>query len=148
MGGFEVAQYMLGEFKDDRNKTHRGIIDLKNEYMALRQDDYPEAADILTLFNFKRDKTNAYDATASAINQGLIMFPKSLNIRNEIEFEHTNEDGSISIKYEKPSLEEMNVLIQFDLAKEELMGMQKSKRNNGTVVYEQTPEAKQNDLHD
>ena len=148
MGGFEIGQYLLTDFKGKDNKNHRGIIDLDNEYMKIRADDYPGAAPILVLFNFKRDKTAAYEATASAINQGLVVFPKSLNIRNELEFEETLADGSMTIRYEKPNLEEMNSFMQFDLAKEELMGMQSSKRPNGTIVFEQTPEAKQNGLHD
>lgn len=148
MGGFEIAQYLLTDFKGKDNKLHRGIIDLENEYMSIRADDYPGASPILNLFNFKRDKTAAYEATASAINQGLVIFPKPLNIRNELEFEETLPDGSMRIRYEKPNLDEMNSLIQMDLAKEELMGMQRSKRPNGTVVFEQTPEAKQNNLHD
>jgi len=148
LGGFEIAQYLLTDFKGKDNRMHRGIIDLDNEYMEIRADDYPGAAQILTLFNFKRDKTIAYEATANAINQGLVIFPQSLNIRNEIEFEETREDGSLMMRYEKPNLEELNALIQFDLAKEELMGIQRSKRPNGTIVFEQTPEAKQNNLHD
>lgn len=148
MGGFEVAQYLLDNFKGKDKRIHRGIIDLNNEYMAIRADDYPGAAQILTMVNFKRDKTAMYEATQAAINQGLVIWPKPLNIRNELEFEITNGDGSLSIKYEKPNLEELDVLIQFDLAKEELMGIQKSKRPNGTIVFEATPEAKQNNLHD
>lgn len=147
-GGFEIAQYLLADFKGKDNKMHRGIIDLENEYMEMRADDYPGAAQILSIFNFKRDKTAAYEATASAINQGLVVFPKDLNIRNEIEFEQENPDGSLVMRYEKPSLDEMNVLIQINLAKEELMGIQRSKRPNGTVVFEATPEAKSNNLHD
>lgn len=147
-GGFEIGQYLLSGFKDKKGKSHRGIIDIDNEYMNLRADDYPEAAQILIMANFKRDKTAIYEAAQSALNQGLVIFPKSLNIRNEIEFEETREDGTMFIKYEKPNLEEMNALIQLDLAKEELMGIQKSKRPNGTIVFEATPEAKQNGLHD
>lgn len=116
--------------------------------MALRADDYPSAAEILHLFNFKRDKVAAYEAMASAINQGLVIFPSSLNVRNELEFEETRPDGSMYMRYEKPNLEEMDSLIQMDLMKEEILGMQKTKKTNGTIVIEQTPEAKQNNLHD
>ena len=148
MGGFEIGQYLLTDFIGKDNRNHRGFIDKTNEYMALRADDYPAASEILHLFNFKRDKIAAYDAMASAINQGLVIFPASLNVRNELEFEETREDGSMYMRYEKPTLEEMDVLIQMDLLKEEVLGMQKSKRTNGNVVIEQTPEAKQNNLHD
>ena len=147
-GGFEIGQYLLTDFTGKDGRNHRGIIDKDNEYMKLRADDYPAAAEILHLFNFKRDKTAAYEALSNAINQGLVIFPSSLNVRNELEFEETNEDGSMYMRYEKPNLEEMDCLIQMDLLKEEILGMQRSKKTNGTIVIEQTPEAKQNGLHD
>ena len=147
-GGFEIGQYLLTDFVGKDKKNHRGIIDKSNEYMAIRADDYPAAAEILHLFNFKRDKTNAYLALESAVNQGLVIFPSSLNVRNELEFEEEREDGSMYIRYEKPSLEEMDSLLQMDLMKEEILGTQKSKKTNGTIVIEQTPEAKSNNLHD
>ena len=53
--------------------------------MKLRADDYPANIRKLQLFNFKRDKVQAYERTQAAINQGLVMFPKSLNARNEME---------------------------------------------------------------
>lgn len=147
-GGYEVSQYLLTDFIGKDKKNHRGIIDKENEYMKLRADDYPAAAEILHLFNFKRDKTAAYEAMANAINQGLIIFPSSLNVRNELEFEETRDDGSMYMRYEKPSLEELDCLMQMDLLKEEILGMQKTKKTNGTIVIEQTPEARQNNLHD
>ena len=147
-GGFQLGQFVLTDFIGKDKKNHRGIIDKNNEYMKLRADDYPGAAEVLHMFNFKRDKTAAYEALANAINQGLVIFPSSLNVRNELEFEETHEDGSMYIRYEKPNLEELDCLMQMDLLKEEILGMQKVKKTNGTVVIEQTPEAKQNNSHD
>ena len=147
-GGFEIGQYLLNDFTGYEGKTHRGIIDLNNEYMKIRADDYAGAAQILTMANFKRDKTAMYEAASKALNQGLVIWPKSLNIRNELEFEVTNADGSLSIRYEKPNLRELNALIQIELTKEELMGIQRVKKPNGTFVFEATPEAKQVNMHD
>ena len=79
--------------------------------MKLRADDYPANIRKLQLFNFKRDKVQAYERTQAAINQGLVMFPKSLNARNEMEIEEVASDGTTSIKYEKVSFDEMNSLI-------------------------------------
>ena len=79
--------------------------------MKLRADDYPANIRKLQLFNFKRDKVQAYERTQAAINQGLVMFPKSLNARNEMEIEEVDSDGTTSIKYEKVSFDEMNSLI-------------------------------------
>ena len=86
-GGFDAAAVLLNTWTDKQGKSHVGIIDENDPYMKLRLDDYPEAIRKLVLFNFKRDKVQAYERTQQAINQGLIMFPKSLNARNEMEFE-------------------------------------------------------------
>lgn len=61
------------------------------------------------------------------------MFPKSLNVRNEMEIEETQADGTITLRYEKVSFDEMNSLIQLDLLKEEAVAMQKYKKPNGTI---------------
>ena len=79
--------------------------------MKLRADDYPANIRKLQLFNFKRDKVQAYERTQAAINQGLVMFPKSLNARNEMEIEEVASDGTTLIRYEKVSFDEMNSLI-------------------------------------
>ena len=129
-------------------KLHLGLIDKEDPYMKLREDDYPANVEKLQLFNFKRDKTLAYERAQAAINQGLIMFPKSLNVRNEMEFEEVGADGMTQIRYEKVSFEEMSALIQIDLMKEEIIGMQKQKRPNGTIVFDLSPDAKSRNMHD
>lgn len=116
--------------------------------MKLRIDDYPANIKKLRLFNFKRDKVQAYERTQAAINQGLVMFPKSLNVRNEMEIEEVATDGTINLRYEKVQIDEMNSLIQIDLLKEEIVAMQKQKRPNGTIVFELSPDAKQKAMHD
>lgn len=124
-GGFDIAAFLLNEWADQQNKLHVGLIDENDPYMKLRMDDYPGNATNLTLFNFKRDKVQAYERTQSAINQGLVMFPKSLNPRGEMEIEESSSDGTLSIRYEKVNLEEMASLTQIDLMKEEAVAMQK-----------------------
>ena len=76
------------------------------------------------------------------------MFPKSLNVRNEMEFEEVGADGMTQIRYEKVSFDEMSALIQIDLMKEEIIGMQKQKRPNGTIVFDLSPDAKSRNMHD
>ena len=148
LGGFDIAAFLLNEWVDREGKRHLGLIDEEDPYMKLRMDDYPANINKLQLFNFKRDKVQAYERTQAAINQGLVMFPKSLNVRNEMEIEETQADGTITLRYEKVSFDEMNSLVQIDLAKEEIVAMQKQKRPNGTIVFELSPDAKQKNMHD
>lgn len=147
-GGFDISAFLLNEWVDREGKRHLGLIDEEDPYMKLRMDDYPANINKLQLFNFKRDKVQAYERTQAAINQGLVMFPKSLNVRNEMEIEETASDGTVSLRYEKVSFDEMNSLVQIDLAKEEIVAMQKQKRPNGTIVFELSPDAKQKNMHD
>jgi len=147
-GGTQIAQYLMNEWYDKHNKTHRGFIDLNDDYMKLREDDYIGNATNLHMFNFKKDKVTAYQNLQDAVNQGLIVFPKDLNVRAEIEFEETDAEGNLRIRYEKASREELNSLTQFSLMKEELIGMQKIKKPNGTIQFDLSPEAKQRNLHD
>lgn len=147
-GGFDIAQFLMNEWVGKDRKTHLGFIDKNDPYMSLREDDYPANATNLRMFNFKRDKVQAYERAQNAINQGLVIFPSSLNSRNEIEFEETQSDGGVRIKYEKVDGNDMSSLIQMDLLKEELIAMQKVKKPNGTVQFELSADAKSKNYHD
>lgn len=81
-------------------------------------------------------------------NQGLIVFPEDLNVRNELTFTKTNEDGSIETRYEKANFDEVNALVQLSLLKEELTGIEKNKKSGTTIVFEQSIEAKKQGKHD
>lgn len=147
-GGVAIAQYIMNDWFDDQGHSHRGFIDLNDDYMKLREDDFIGNATNLHMFNFKKDKVTAYQNLQDAVNQGLIMFPKDLNVRAEIEFEETDAEGNLKIRYEKVNREELDSLTQFSLMKEELVGMQKIKKPNNTIQFDLSPEAKQRNLHD
>ena len=120
-GGFDIAAFLMNEWLDDKGKSHLGMIDENDPYMKLRLDDYPANAKNLRLFNFKRDKVQAYERAQQAVNQGLVMFPKSLNAKDEMEIEETDADGNLTMRYEKVSFDEKVSLTQLDLMKEELI---------------------------
>lgn len=147
-GGFDLGQFLMNEWKDKKGKRHLGLIDPNDQYMALRLDDYPSNIKKLRIFNFKRDKTMAYERTQNAINQGLVIFPQSLNPRNEIEFTEEEEDGTIRVRYEKVDKDDLAVLVEMDLLKEEIVNTQKTKRDNGTVTFELNQSAKSKNMHD
>lgn len=138
----------MTEWRGDDGKDHIGFIDEEDVYMKLRIDDYPGNSTKLKMFNFKRDKVQAYERTQLAINQGIFTFPASLNARGEIEFEEIDAEGISHIRYEKCNFEESTALIQIDLAKEELVALQKIKRPNGTILFDLSPDAKSRNFHD
>lgn len=137
----------MNEWLGKDGMIHRGFIDKTDQYMALRADDYPGNATNLKLFNFKRDKVLAYERAQNAIGQGLVIFPTSLNIRGELEIEEKDENGDLFIKYEKVPKKDVNVFVQMDLLKEELIGMQKIKKGEN-IFFELTAEAKSKGCHD
>lgn len=147
-GGTAVGQQLMNPWRDDKGNSHRGLIDPNDDFMKLRFDDYSENCQNMHMFNFKRDKVNAYQSLQDAVNQGLIIFPKDLNARSEIEFEEQDAAGNLVIRYEKVNSEELATLTQFSLMKDELVGMQKIKKPNGTVQFDLSPESKQRNLHD
>lgn len=147
-GGSDIAAFLMSEWKGKDKKTHIGFIDPDDPYMQLRADDYPGNSNKLQMFNFKRDKTIAYERTRRAINEGLVVFPASVNARGEIEFEEIDSNGDVVIKYEKVDNKDFEALIQFDLCKEELVSMQSIKSPNGNIKFDLSTEAKQKNMHD
>lgn len=148
-GGFDIAQFLMNEWTGKDKKLHRGFIDLEDPYMSPRSDDYPNNAENLTMFNFKKNKVLAYEAAQDMINQGLVIFPKNMNARGEIEFTETQLDGSISVKCVKASQEDFLILTEVELMKEELIGMEKTKNSqSGAISFDTSHEMKMKGLHD
>lgn len=148
-GGFDIAQFLMNEWSGKDKKLHRGFIDLEDPYMSPRADDYPTNADNLTMFNFKKNKVLAYEAAQDMINQGLVIFPKNMNARGEIEFTEVQSDGSINIKCVRASQEDFLILTEVELMKEELIGMEKTKNSQtGTISFDTSHEMKMKGLHD
>ena len=63
LGGFDISQFLLNDWVGSDGKRHLGLIDEEDPYMKLRADDYPANIRKLQLFNFKRDKVQAYERT-------------------------------------------------------------------------------------
>ena len=146
-GGFETAQYLLQDWKGPDGKTHLGLIDMEDKYLKLERDKFPGACDKLTMANFTGKKVEMYQACQDMINQGLVMFPKSLNLRLEMEFEEIDSEGNLQIICERMNSEEIATLVEFDMMKEELVAMQKTKQGS-TVKFDLLPSKKLENMHD
>ena len=146
-GGFDIAQYLLRDWKGKDGKMHLGFIDLNDKYLKLERDKFPGASDKLTMANFTGQKIEMYQACQDMINQGLVMFPKSLNLKLEMEFEEVLEDGTVNITCERMGTQEIKTLVEFDMMKEELVAMQKIKQGN-TVKFDLLPSKKAESMHD
>lgn len=146
-GGFQIAQYLIEPWEYN-GVTYPGIIDLENPYQALIADEHPDALPILTLVNFVKSKTDYYTAAENMINEGLITFPASPNAKMELEFEEEDLNGEYIIRKEQLGLDDIETLTLFDIAKEEICGMEKVKKDNGNIQYRQSVEAISRNLHD
>lgn len=83
-GGFDIAQYLLRDWIGVDGRKHLGLIDLQDKYLKEEKDKFPGAVDKLTMVSFTKYKTEIYTECQNMINQGLVMFPKSLNLKGKI----------------------------------------------------------------
>lgn len=151
-GGFDMYQFILPGWTETINGErikHVGIIDMEDKYCQEERDKFPEAKDILTLANFKRDKVDMYEATMDALNQELIIFPKDSNGRGEMEFEETDAEGKVTYRYERLNKEELRAVVEIELLKYEIMAMEKTKNTaTGRISFDLMPSKKSEGLHD
>ena len=146
-GGFDVAQFLLKDWIGKDGRNHIGFIDLNDKYLSLEKDKFPGASDKLTMANFKGQKVEIYQACQDMINQGLVMFPKSLNLRLEMDFEIEDSEGNIQIVPERMDSDEIPPLVEFDMLKEELVAMQKLKQGS-QVKFDLLPSKALEGMHD
>lgn len=149
-GGFDMSQYLLPNWKgkEDR-KEHLGLIDKKDKYSRQVMDRFPAAVDKLTLANFTKDKVVMYENTQDAISQGLVIFPKSLNSRQEMEFEKFDENGEKEYYFSKMTKKEVEALTEIEILKYEIMAIQKNKNSQtGRVSFDTIPSKKAEGMHD
>lgn len=144
-GGFDMAQFIMPEWKGRDGKLHLGIIDKEDKYSKELISRFPSAVPILTLANFTKDKVDMYEKASDALNQGLIIFPKEMTARGEMEFERENADGDIELIYEKLSKEEIRACVEIDMLKYELMAMQKNKNSTSLKISYDTIPSKKNE---
>jgi hypothetical protein len=98
------------------------------------------------MVSFTKYKTEIYTECQNMINQGLVMFPKSLNLKGEMEFEEEQPDGTIKIITERMNSDEIKSLVEIDLLKEELVAMQKT-QNGSTIKFDLLPSKKLENMH-
>ena len=132
-GGYTVATYLLDNWTDKDGNKHFGVIDKEDKNLSLEAPKFPEAKDILRLPSAAGNKIEMFAAATDMIEQNLVIFPKPLNIRQEMEYEITNPDGSRGIKYVKASKEEVRALTEIDLMITEICAMQRIKTPNGNT---------------
>ena len=155
-GGFDMYQFILPGWTEEKviegkkiGVPHVGIIDLEDKYCKEERDKFPEAKDILTLANFKRDKVYMYEAASDALNQELIIFPKDSTGRGEMEFEEVDSEGKVMCRYEKLNSEQLRAVVEIEMLKYELMAMEKTKNSQtGKISFDLMTAKKAEGLHD
>ena len=135
----------LATYCEEKGYTKAGFIRqaIKEK---MERDNYPGASTKLTMANFTGQKVEMYQACQDMINQGLVMFPKSLNLRTEMEFEVEDDEGNVQIVLERMDSDEIPPLVEFDMMKEELIAMQKIKQGN-SIKFDLLPSKKAENMH-
>lgn len=151
-GGFDMYQFILPGWTWEEGKrkvSHVGIIDPEDKYCQEVQEKFPQAKEILTLANFKKDKVAMYEATMDAINQQLVIFPNDSNGRGEIEFEHVDDNGKVTYTYETLGSEHLRAILEIEMLKLEVMAMEQTKNTQtGRISFDLMPSKVTEGLHD
>lgn len=141
-GGSDISQFLMPNWRGEDGTEHLGLIDKEDSYSKEFIDRFPAAKDILTLANFTRDKVKMYEDTQDAIYQGLVIFPKDLNPKNEMEFERINEQGTTEYYWEKLDSKGVSAITEIEMMKYELMGIQKNKNTSTNKISFDTVHSK------
>ncbi len=130
------ADNLLGDWFDASGKPHKGIIDASSEEYDAYVGQYPGARKILKMLSPQKYKKILFDALIEMMELDLITFPDTYDGKGYLLL--PDADGELK-QYRLSADEELN-LLQFDLAREELVSIYKFKSSNGNVRYDLPPE--------
>jgi hypothetical protein len=153
-GGTSIAAELLSDWHDEFGIKHFGVIDKQDKKLVLEAPKFPEAKEILTLPQASGVKLEMFEAVSNMIDQDLVMFPKTLNLRGEMEFEQfekidgKNDEEIVSVKYLKMSKQEVASLTEIELMREEICALQKIKTPNGNVTIKLPANLENKKIHD
>lgn len=148
-GGFDMSQFLLANWVGKDKKEHLGLIDKQDSYTKEIIDRFPQAVDVLTLVSFTKDKVKMYEDCQDAINQGLVMFPKDLNHKGEMEFKTIGDDDVEQYMFVKLNQKEAQAVTEIEILKLELIAMQKTKNSTtGKISFDTLPSKKLEGLKD
>lgn len=144
-GGVTIADSLIEDYVDDKGKLIPGLIDpvFSEEYVHR----FPNAVKKLGLIPPKKYRNEMFESLREMINQGLIEFTESYDLKGYITMPFEDKDGNIEYKQINLTFEEELSLKNIDLAKEELVMMQKIKTSPGVYKYD-LPKDKKNNTHD
>jgi len=137
-----VADQLMADWKDKIGQTHKGIIDPEHKQYETSRKKYVNAMPIVHLIDPQGYKKVIYDALEKMTKLDLINFPDYDNKDCLIMIDEHGE----STEY-KLSFDEQMSLVQCNLAKNELIYMNRYDSPNGGVQYELAKD-KKSTMHD
>lgn len=130
------ADGLLEDWKDSNGINHRGLIDKNHDEYKVHASKYPNAVDKLTLISPQKYKKEMFEALIEMMNLNLISFTESYDHKGVLNIPLENGE----VKNHKLTDEEINSLINIDIAKEELVSIYAFKSSNGNVRYDLPPD--------
>ncbi len=110
-GGNRMPDFFFEDWKDDKGKKHRGLID--SQYSSEYLDRFPHAVkDILKLVEPTRYKSDMFEALIKMVEADLITFPEPYDNKGYINIMHVDEkklknaESKIRAKLDKLDLDE------------------------------------------
>lgn len=126
-GGRIYADFLIQEWQDRFGMWHHGIYDEDDETSKNEAVKFPKAiSGILDLPSAQKYKNEMFGALSEMTQEDLIIWPKSLPTNGKIEI-----DGRMVTL----NPEEIRVMVELDLVKEECWMMRKTKTEAGNIRY-------------
>ena len=126
-GGVNIADYLMEDWTDNAGIKHKGLIDKieSTDYVS----KFPNAVDKIKLLSPQKYKKMLFDALIEMLNLDLISFTEDYDMKGFLTF----ADSENSYKL---SFDEELALKNIDLAKEELVNMNRYDGTNGNYRYD------------
>ena len=136
-GGGGVSTYgdtLLNDWTDSKGIDHAGLIDLSYELYANYEERYPNAIDKLRMISPKKYRTQMVEEFIDLINMGCIRFPRECHGDTVTMITGTDKNGDDIMETRDLTDEEILALRNIDLAKTEIVSIQKTENAEHTTV--------------
>lgn len=140
-GGTPILQFLYPDFYEkfhdgDESFRHKGLIDYDYPDCQKSINDFPNAANIVSMMEPSKHKVRIFTAAIEMIEQGLVKFPEYYDYHGFLSI--LSEDGKEEQIYTLSPDEEI-ALKQIDAMKDEITHIYRYKSSNGNIRYDLAP---------
>ena len=146
-GGGGVSAFgdnLLEDWKDQKNKTHKGFLDNTYDIYEGYDSKYPNASNILKFLSPQKFRNQMVEEFIKLMELDLLKFTKEYDGKDHVTIQ--NSKGELNNKF--LTMEEEICLINMDIMKTELTSIYKFENAEGTSRSYKLPKDKEKKMHD